>query len=189
MKGELNDEATLSSAVARSSIVVSLLGPDGFRVSNPNLYGEFYRRLFPLLRQHGVRRILAASTPSADEPQDRFHLPTAVLVFLVRWLGPGAYKSVRGAAQAFQESAQGLDWTVFRLAYVPGHPDAESWRADRERPVHAGYVGDGTWSLTINRSALARWLVDAVENEEAAKKWVGKLPAVSVLPASKKKTA
>ena len=175
----------LSAAVARSSMVISLLGPDRMRVANPSLYGDFYRRLFPLLRQHGVRRIMAASTPSANEPQDRLHVPVAILILLLRLFASGAYKSVRGIAQAFRDQAQGLDWTVFRLSYIPGEPDAESWKAQRETPVYAGYVGDGTWSMTTNRSALAHWLVDAVENEEEAKKWVGKLPAVSILPKKK----
>ena len=192
----MNDEEALSSAVAKSRMVVSLLGP-GTREPNPQLYAEFYARLFAIMRRHGVRRIMASSTASADDPQDRFSLSLTILVLLVRIFAPGAYRAMRGIAGAFRAEASGggdggegaLDWIVFRIPFLPGNPDAESWRRDRDLgAVHVGYPGDGTLGVSLNRSVLARWLVDSVENEEEARRWFGKFPAISG-PVSKKKTA
>ncbi|RYP48451.1 hypothetical protein DL768_005653 [Monosporascus sp. mg162] len=192
VKGEIDDVEALSLAVAKSSMILSLLGPSSSSLTalpDSSIYPDFYTRLFPLMRQHGVKRIMAMSTPSASQPEDRFHFLMALMVLLVRFIAPKAYRAMRGIANVFKEQAQGLDWIVYRITRIPGASDEESWKKGRESGgVHAGYVGDGTWGLTTNRSALARWLVDAVEDEEGMKNWIGKLPAVSGLSASKVKT-
>ncbi|RYP02539.1 hypothetical protein DL764_005783 [Monosporascus ibericus] len=189
VKGEIDDVEALSFAVAKSFIILSLLGPSSLTaLPDPSIYSDFYARLFPLMRQHGVKRIMAMSTPSAGQPEDRFHLLMTLLILLVRFIAPKAYQAVRGIANVFKEQARGLDWIVYRIAGIPGASDEEAWKKGRESGgVHAGYVGDGTWSLTTNRSALARWLVDAVEDEEGMRDWIGKLPAVCGLSASKAK--
>ncbi|RYP79506.1 hypothetical protein DL769_002925 [Monosporascus sp. CRB-8-3] len=192
VKGEIDDVEALSFAVAKASMIVSLLGPNATSLTtlpDPSTYSDFYARLFPLMRQHGVKRIMAMSTPSAGQPEDRFHIVMALMVLLVRFIAPRAYQAVRGIANVFKEQAQGLDWIVYRIAGIPGASDEESWKKGRESGgVHAGYVGDGTWGLTTNRSALARWLVDAVEDEEGMRKWIGQFPAVSGVSTSKVKT-
>ncbi|RYP24667.1 hypothetical protein DL765_000394 [Monosporascus sp. GIB2] len=193
VKGEIDDVEALSIAVAESSMILSLLGPNSTTsltaMPDPSIYLDFYSRLFPLMRQHGTKRIMAMSTPSAGQPEDRFHILMALVVLLVRFIAPKAYQTVQGIANVFKEQAQGLEWIVYRIAGIPGASDEEGWRKGRESGgVHAGYVGDGTWGFTTNRSALARWLVDAVEDEEGIRSWIGKLPAVSGLSASKVKT-
>ncbi|RYP36267.1 hypothetical protein DL767_003420 [Monosporascus sp. MG133] len=191
VKGEIDDAEALSFAVAKSSMILSLLGPNAASLTtlpDPSIYSGFYARLFPLMRQHGVKRIMAMSTPSAGQPEDRFHVLMALMVLLVRFIAPKAYQAMRGIANVFKEQAQGLDWIVYRITGIPGASDEEGWKKGRESGgVHAGYVGDGTWGLTTNRSALARWLVDAVEDEEGMRSWIGKLPAVSGVSVSKAK--
>lgn len=172
-------------------MVISLLGPNISDKIDGSIFAAFYARLFPLLREHGVRRIMAMSTPSAGQPEDGFHLLATLMVWAVRLFAGTAYNAVRGIARTFQEQGKDLDWTVYRIAMIPGNPDEASWRRDRDEAgagVHVGYVGDGTWGFSTNRSVLARWLVDAAEDEEGMRKWVGKLPAVCGLPGSKSKT-
>jgi len=183
--GELTDTAKLAAAVAQSAVIVSLLGPQVLRTPDPDVYAATYAALFPLMRaQARPPRILAMSTVSVvDGGLDGWSLARALLVLLVR-LVPGAYRAVTGIAAAFVERADGLEWTVFRIGGIPGGADEASWRADREDgEAYAGGVGKKGWMLAQKRGALARWLVDQVENGQEG--WVGKMPAVSKLSASK----
>ncbi|KAI0011414.1 hypothetical protein F4779DRAFT_573686 [Xylariaceae sp. FL0662B] len=177
VKGEMDDISTLSSAVARCNVILSLLGPNDLRSKTLPPYAEYYSNLFPIMREHGVKRIVAMSTISADQPQDGFSLIKWLMVLMVRIIVPASYQAVRSIARVFQEEAQGLDWTVYRLAMIPGGHDEQSWSKDRERAVYAGYIGDGKWTYWIRRGALARWLVDCAEGEQ--REWIGKFPAIS----------
>lgn len=181
------DADKLEVTVAESNVILSLLGPTTMRFSGPSPYPGYYSTLFPLMRKHGVKRILAMSTVSVDDPQDGFSLLRWFLVSVVRILAGPAYRTVRGIAQVFREEADGLDWTVYRLAFIPGGHDEESWKKDREDwPVHAGYVAKPGWQVYTKRGALARWLVDCAES--GSSEWVGKMPAVSKSTIAKQRT-
>ncbi|KAF2180360.1 NAD(P)-binding protein [Zopfia rhizophila CBS 207.26] len=168
IKGEMDDLVALSTAVDQSSTVISLLGPninDG--KINPTLFADCYKSsVFPLMRRHGVRRIIAMGTISIVRPEDRWTFFQSMVVLF---------------------EAQGLDWTVFRIASIPGKSDEASWRKDREDgEVFVGWVGEKGWTGVQKRGALTRWLVDAAEG--GAEEWVGKMPAVSRLAGSKNKS-
>jgi nucleoside-diphosphate-sugar epimerase len=181
IKGEFveDDLPTLSAAMARTKVVISLLGPNIIQMSNPTLFADIYKTfVFPLMREHGVRRIFAMGTPSITRPEDSWTLFTAVVIPIVRIFAHSAYANVRAIGDAFEQHADGLDWTVFRIAAIPGNHDEESWRTDREdADVFVGWVGEKGWTPSQKRGALARWLVDAAEG--GADDWVGKMPAVS----------
>jgi hypothetical protein len=97
---------------------------------------------------------------------------------------PRAYQCMQSVARVFREEAQGLDWTLFRITAIPGYADAESWAKDREHSTYVGYVGEKGWKYWTNRSGLARWLVDTVEQGQGI--WIGQLPAVSDLTTAHK---
>lgn len=178
IEGQMDDAAKLDTAVAKSNVVLSLLGPNKMRLPEPSPYPGYYSTLFPLMRKHGVKRILAMSTLSVSDPLDGFSLLRWFLVLIVRLFAGSAYRTVHGIASVFQEEADGLDWTVYRIAMIPGGHDEESWKKDREDiPIHAGYVAKPGWQVYIRRGALARWLVDCAEG--GATEWIGKLPAIS----------
>ncbi|KAK7417263.1 hypothetical protein QQX98_004697 [Neonectria punicea] len=81
-------------------------------------------------------------------------------------------------AAAFDNEAQGLDWTVFRIAQIPGESDEKSWKMDRAADgVYAGPVGGKGWNSSLKRAALAKWIVD----NTASEKWLSKMPALSRL--------
>jgi nucleoside-diphosphate-sugar epimerase len=183
VKGELTDKDALSGAVAQSAVVVSLLGPNTIRGINPEIYFDFYKELFQQMRAHAVRRIFAMSTLSYSVPEDRSSLKRGLLVALVRTVVPLGYQTVHRLCQAFLEHAEGLDWTIFRIAGIPGGSDEASWRQDREDgEAFEGWVGEEGWCTSQRRGALARWLVDAVEDGKP--QWIGKMPAVSRLAGS-----
>ncbi|KAH8890439.1 NAD(P)-binding protein [Thozetella sp. PMI_491] len=182
IQGAMEDTEALSAAIAKSKIIVSLLGPNQF--SAPMPYPSYYSTIFKLMRDNGVKRILAMSTVSADVPEDKSQLLISFLVLAVRLLVPAGYRVMRDIAKVFKDEADGLDWTIYRLAFIPGGDDEASWKTDRQHTAHAGYVGDGKFKSWMKRAGLARWLVDCVEGEQT--KWIGKLPAVSDLGVDKK---
>jgi hypothetical protein len=175
----MDDLAILSFAVQGSSIIISLLGPDiGNRTLNPTIFSDFYKSaLFPLMRKHNVRRILAMGTLSIKRPEDSWSTLRFLMVSLMPLFANAVYHSVLNIVNAFEKEANGLDWTVFRIAALAGEADEASWMADRAAGKDfVGWIGEKGWSLSQKRGALARWLVNATEGE--AEEWIGKMPAV-----------
>ncbi|KAH7133645.1 hypothetical protein EDB81DRAFT_109173 [Dactylonectria macrodidyma] len=187
VQGDMTDIPKLSSAVAQSGAIISLLGPNSLRVSDPHLFADMYSKsVFPLMREHSVSRILAMGTVSISQPQDHFSWISWFLVLLVRVVANIAYRNVLNIAHVFENEATGLDWTVFRIAGIPGGSDEASWRKDRlDGDTFVGWLAHDGWSVRQKRAALARWLVDAVEG--GADDWIGKMPVVSRLAGSKSK--
>ena len=147
----------------------------------PFPYPVFYAdHILPLMRDNGVKRILALSTISAVDPEnDKFVWLRWVLKTVVRFLAPKGYRAMveiaevfRGLGQQQEEQEEGnrVDWTVFRVPGLSGGVGEEEWRREREVKggrVYVGPVGEG-WTGWIGRARLARWLVDCVEGVEGA---------------------
>lgn len=175
----MDDRDSLSAAIAKCRVVISLLGPGiNDRNGSRSLFGDIYKSsVFPLMREHGVDRIFAMGTPSISRPEDHWTLFTLAVVPLVRTFANFAYQNILNIADAFENHADGLKWTVYRIAAIPGNQDQESWRRDREDgETFVGWVGEDGLTMSQRRGALARWLVDAAE--DGAEEWVGKMPAV-----------
>ncbi|KAH6673919.1 hypothetical protein F5X68DRAFT_246659 [Plectosphaerella plurivora] len=186
VKGEITDRDALSKSIAQSTVIISLLGPNTIRGVNEATFTDFYKLVLSLMREHHVKRIFAMSTVSCWTPEDAFSLVRLLLVSLVFVVANGAWRTVRGIARTFEEHGNGVDWTVYRIAGIPGGSDEASWKADREDGLaYEGGVAQEGWSLQQKRGALARWLVDAAEDGKA--QWIGKMPAVSRLAGSKRR--
>ncbi|KAH8900732.1 NAD(P)-binding protein [Thozetella sp. PMI_491] len=186
VKGEISDSEALSNCISQCSAVISLLGPNiKDRNIEPTFFADYYTStLFPAMRKHGVRRLLAMGTLSIMRPEDHFSFFHLIVVVFMRLLASSIYKNMQNLADAFSNKAQGIDWTVFRLTEIPGESDEASWQKDREDgELFTGWIGEKGWTRSMNRSAVARWLVDALEG--GADAWVGKMPAVSRLAGSK----
>ncbi|EAA61305.1 hypothetical protein AN7100.2 [Aspergillus nidulans FGSC A4] len=177
IKGEFveDDLPTLSAAMARTKVVISLLGPNIIRMSNPTLFADIYKTfVFPLMREHGVRRIFAMGTPSISRPQDSWTLFTAVVIPIIRIFAHSAYANVRAIGDAFEQHADGLDWTVFRIAAIPGNHDEESWRTDREdADVFVGWVGEKGWTPSQKRgmTVSSYYVLMCVWNDKSLYAW------------------
>ena len=131
------------------------------------------------MRTHGVRRIFAMGTISIPAEGDSFSISRLLVVGLVRAVANSAYSTVTQVGELFaKEAGEEIDWTVYRIAGIPGGSDEASWRADREDgEAFEGFIGEKGWSLSQKRGTLARWLVDAVE--DGKEKWIGKMPLVT----------
>ncbi|KAK3317389.1 hypothetical protein B0T19DRAFT_290933 [Cercophora scortea] len=179
VEGQLDTPTPLSAAVARSNAIISLLGPQLGNTPSPSPFPSFYASLCDLMRQHGVKRLFVCCTPSyVDEKEDSSSFVRWLMVQGIKLISKPSYEAMVGIGEVFTKSdkAQGVDWTVFRVAMIPGGSDAESWRKDREvGGVYVGPVGK-EWTTSIRRARLARWLVDCVES--GAPELVGKTPCV-----------
>ncbi|KAL4867626.1 hypothetical protein BDV12DRAFT_186556 [Aspergillus spectabilis] len=171
VKGEMDDLDSLSPAITKSRVIISLLGPNIIdRTMSPALFAGIYKSsVFPLMREHGVRRIFAMGTISIFRPEDHWSLARSAMIALVRIVANSAYWNIINIADAFDNHADGLDWTVYRIARIPGRDDEESWRKDREDgEAFVGWVNENGWTISQRRGALARWLADGAEGQRSA---------------------
>lgn len=185
IKGELNDYNTFSSALKGCSAIISHLGGDiNNPHTNPTLYTDMYRNtVIPAMRQHGVKKILLMGTIAISRPEDSYILIRPMIMAYLRLKANAMYRDLINNTAMFESEASDLDWTIFRIAAIPGEPDDESWRKGREEgKLYVGPMGAKGWTMNTNRSLLARWLVDAVEGK--AEEWVRKMPAVTRLAGS-----
>ncbi|KAF3034366.1 hypothetical protein E8E11_002977 [Didymella keratinophila] len=185
IKGEMGDYKTFSSALEGCSAVISHLGGDiNNPHSNPTMYTDMYRStVIPAMREHGVKKILLMGTISISRPEDSSILVRPLIMAYLRLKADAMYRDLIANTNMFEAEAGDLDWTIFRIAAIPGEPDEESWRKGREEgKLYVGPMGAKGWTMNTNRSLLARWLVDAVEGR--AEEWVRKMPAVTRLASS-----
>ncbi|KAH8896373.1 hypothetical protein GQ53DRAFT_15157 [Thozetella sp. PMI_491] len=173
--GEMEDTAKLTTVVAKSSMVISLLGPTDMRNHPP--YGAWYSEVLRLMREQGVRRVWGVCAGSALQPGDSFPLLASLLVRFARLVYPELNASARAIEQAFERGGQGLEWTVCRVGRMTGECDELSWKKDRMMDVYVGSVGGKGWTIETRRATLAKWIVDCIEDDQNT--WVGKMPAVS----------
>ncbi|KAI0438863.1 NAD(P)-binding protein [Xylaria telfairii] len=182
IEGEMNDRETLSNAIAKCSTIISLLGPKiNDRIESPTLFANIYKQnIFPLMRKHNIRRILAMGTLSIQRPEDSWTFFQPMVVFFVRLMASSVYNNIINVAATFEHDATDLDWTVFRIAQIPGDSDEGSWKNDREEDggePFVGWIGEKGWTTSVKRAVLTRWLADAADSKADA--WVGKMPAIS----------
>ncbi|KAJ4349204.1 hypothetical protein N0V95_004787 [Ascochyta clinopodiicola] len=185
VKGEMNDPKTFSAAIAGCSTVISHLGAQISDTGiSPSLYADMYRdTVIPAMRDHGIKRIFLMGTMAIQKPDDSWTLMTPVILAFMKLFARAVYRNIMNVADLFENEAQDLDWTVFRIAAIPGESDEESWRKGREEgKLYVGPLGAKGWTMNTNRSLLARWLVDGTES--GATEWVRKMPAVTRLSGS-----
>lgn len=164
IEGQLDDAAAIDGAVVGQDAVISLLGPKGSSEGLPVSKGTAL--IVAAMQRHGVKRLVATATPSARDPNDRFSLPFALAVVMIRTLVRGAYDDIVATAAVIRSSK--LDWTLARLPMLAEPKPGAT--------VHAGYVGDGRLRLfSLSRNALADFLLA----EATDPRWTGKAPALS----------
>lgn len=185
IQGEMSDYKAFSSALKGCSAIISHLGGD---INNPNvsptLYSDMYRNtIIPAMRERGVKKILLMGTIAISRPEDSFILMRPIVLTYLKLFAKNLYRNIINTEELFENEAGDLDWTIFRIAAIPGEPDVESWRKGREEgKLYVGPIGAKGWTMNTNRSLLARWLVDAAEGK--AEEWVRKMPAVTRLAGS-----
>ena len=155
--GEVLAPGVLEAALPGHEAVLSCLGlrranplnPWSRLLSPPDLTTRVAQRLVPLMRQHGVARLLVISAGGVAESVHQLSWPVPQLVRLGQ-VGV-AYRDLAAMERILTESE--LDWLAVRpVTLVNGAPTG------RARPV-ADYR---LWSH-IRRSDVAAWMLRAVE--------------------------
>jgi len=175
----MSQRDVLSRAIAKSRAIISLLGPSGPRQPKNAEFADYYRTIVPLMKQHGVHRILALGTTAMYRPDDQSSVSRALVATLIKVLANGAYHNILAIQDYFENlNDKSIEWTVYRVGNLSGTGDASAWSVDREGgKAFEGPVGAPGFTSGINRSILARWLVDVATASPA--KWVRQMPAVS----------
>ncbi|KAK4159350.1 hypothetical protein QBC43DRAFT_294074 [Cladorrhinum sp. PSN259] len=181
VQGKLDDDESLSPAIAQCGAIISLVGPGQSAMSSkaPLPYPEYYEHhILPLMKKHGVKRIAAMSTISVYVDEDVSKFIRWLMVTGVSYGFPAAYNTMLEIAKVFrEEKVEEIEWTIFRLPMLLGGSDEYAWKADRERGEALAGPVSSLWSGKLNRSLLGKWLVDWVEKSQG--KWVRELPAIS----------
>lgn len=176
----MDDKQALSAVIARSRLVVSLLGPSVDTPQPETTFSDMYRMIFSLMREHNVRRIFAMGTPSIYQDNDHTSFIRWGAIRALRLLYTHAYSNIISIQEAFEDdnATQDIDWTVYRIGQLVGESDEQSWRVDREDgKVYVGPVAGPGWTFSQKRAALSRWLADVIESDVS--ELVGTMPAVS----------
>jgi len=171
VQGSLSDREAITQTIRGASAVLSTLGPSlsvstalhGLTDSSTPI-ADGYTLILEVMRQEGVRRLIALGTVSNENAEDgssvlRWCLVTAVWAFLHY-----AWKDVVMFGKKIQES--GLEWTIARVARLSNAPGGGQ--------VKAGLVGREGTGVVVARADLARWFLDELERGE----WIRKMPVV-----------
>ncbi|KAI9162919.1 hypothetical protein HJFPF1_04514 [Paramyrothecium foliicola] len=177
VQGDTSDHKALGDAMRPCIAVLSLLSPS-FRARklDPSHYSDIYKNdVFPMMREYGIRRIIAIGNLCISRPNDHRSLMPRVVRGSMRLLAGAVYQNMQNLAKIFEEDGEGLKWTLVRVALIPGECDEESWKTDRVEEVYEGSLGDKGWGLSTPRAALAKWMVDNIWGSQ----WIKEMPALS----------
>jgi len=170
LKGELDDESTLSAAMENVDAVLSALGPKVSHGTYPR--GEPLTRAYSLIIKamvaHGVKRLIALGTPSMTDPHDKQSLKWSLIVGGIKTLVPTVYSDIVGIGNIIRTEGDTLDWTIVRVPFLTNSSN---------RNVVAGYVGDGKTGTTLSRVGFATFVLQELAKNE----WVKEAPLVTLV--------
>ncbi|MDQ0341161.1 putative NADH-flavin reductase [Caldalkalibacillus uzonensis] len=162
IEGKLTDQQKIEQAVTGVDAVISVLGPKG-RLKDTEL-SDGIQNIIESMNKVGTKRLVALSTGSVKDPQDRFDLTYSILVLLIRIIANSAYQEIIRMGKLIRSS--NLDWTLVRVGFL---------NDDGVKPVKVGYYGHGNVNVKISRSSVAKFMLDQVESGE----YIRKSPAIS----------
>ncbi|KAI6080628.1 NmrA family protein [Hypoxylon rubiginosum] len=149
VEGPIDDEETLREAISGQDVIISVFGPSSpSPFTNVDVFVPAYKKILATMRNEGVGRIIALSTLSVNDPEDRFSLLRWLLATALWAIAHKVWKAVNDISKVFEEEGDDIDWTLFRVGFLANGP--------RLRPIH-GYVGDGTLGMYLRRADIAEW--------------------------------
>lgn len=179
-KGDMTNSEDLSKAISKSRAIISLLGPSAERLPR-EAFADIYRKIIPLMKEHGVRRLIALGTTAIYRSDDKRSITRSLMAGLIRVIANSAYHNVMAIQEYFESvNDASIEWTVYRLGWLSGTSEPAAWSDDRTKgEAYAGPVAGPGFTSGVNRSILAKWLVDTSLDPNA--KWAHQMPAVSNL--------
>lgn len=160
--GNLSNRSEIERAVTGADAVISALGPKGKAAANELSYGV--ETIIQSMKKTGGKRLIALSTGSVRDPQDRFDLKYSMLVAMIRTTVNSAYKEIIRSGELVRSS--GLDWTLVRVGFLNN---------GEALPLKVGYYGHGIVGVKISRASIAAFMLEQATSE----KYVKQSPAIS----------
>lgn len=119
------------------------------------------------MRSEGVKRIIALSTFSVYDPEDKPNLLRWFFITALWAMAHKVWKTVVDISKVFDEEGQDIDWTLFRVGFLANGP--------RLRVID-GYIGDGTLGMYLRRADIAEWTL--TQADKSPPEFVHKKPGV-----------
>ena len=164
MSGELDNREAIKNAIEGSDCVLSALGPIGKPGDEELSNGVL--NILSMMDECGTNRLVALSTTSAQDPQDKEGFRTKLRRDMVRRGRRTSYEQIRNYSQLIRDS--NCDWTLVRIAALLNDKPLS-------KHVRAGYLGRDTFRNTLSRADLAWFMLEQVNGSE----YSHKAPAVS----------
>jgi len=164
IQGELSNQKSLVTAIEGSNCVLSALGPAG-RPSDSEL-SDGIANILSSMKECGVKRFIALSTTSAQDPLDQDSFRFKMRRDMIRRGRPTSYEQIVKYSQMIRDSSS--DWTLVRIASLLTDKPAT-------KQVHAGYLGDDSLGLKLSRVDLAWFMLEQIDITEYRRR----APAVS----------
>jgi putative NADH-flavin reductase len=155
-KGDLTDIAAIVNALDGVDTVISALGPAAGH-SNDLPITKGYKVLIECMKEKNVNRLIALSTSSCVDENDKFSFTTSLAITMVKLMAKSSYNDIIESGKVIKDS--GLDWTLYRVGILTN---------GEETQVKTGYVGDT--SLIISRKNIAKFCIDEAENNQFIRK-------------------
>ncbi|KAI0882020.1 NmrA family protein [Annulohypoxylon maeteangense] len=169
VEGTLDNEEQLRTAIRGQDVIISVVGPSGMRAETA-VFVPAYKLILSIMKDEGVKRIIALSTFSVKDPKDK---PSLYIWFLttVLWaIAHKIWKTIVDIGEVFDTYGGDLDWTLFRVGFLGNGP--------RGRVVD-GYVADGKLGASIERADIAEWAL--TQAEKSPPEHVRQKPGISSL--------
>ncbi|KAK2744293.1 hypothetical protein FQN57_004378 [Myotisia sp. PD_48] len=170
VSGTLDDLDALSRAIQGQDAVLSALGPSIF-FGSKGMIPKGYRNILSQMKVHGVTRIIALNTPDLYHPQDKPSFLRTMAYYLITVVARSTQLELQEVGRIFETEglADGIDWTLYRVATL--------FDSDHDQEIRADWVGVPDYGLSLNRRDCARWVVEEVEKGKQSE-WIGGMPAL-----------
>ena len=166
VKGELNDEEKVISALQGVHAVVSAFGPSASQPPGTPI-AKGYSVFITSMRKAGVPRLIALGTASIPDEHDKKDLFFWTAKQGVKYGARHAYQDIVAVGETISKEGSDLAWTIARVPFLTN---------GETREYQTGYLGDGKRTTTLARVGYAAFIVDELKNNE----WVKKRPFLSV---------
>ena len=163
IQGELSDEAMIERTIAGVDAVISVMGLSGKSEGTPITQGM--RHIIAAMNKHGVRRLIALSTASSKDPNDKPGIKLKAMIALVKTATPDAYADIVGWSEVIR--ASNLDWTLVRVLLLNDRPKTGN--------VKTGYPGRDELGTPVSRADLADFMLKQVKDT----KYIRKAPIIT----------
>lgn len=152
MQGVVQDAGQVTTAVAGTEAVLSVLGP----TSNEPTYevSQGMANILAAMDEHNVRRLIQTVGAGVGDPNDKQGLFDKVIKVALKLASRHVYEDMVRVNDAIR--ASDLEWTLVRVPMLTDDPPAGD--------VQVGYLGKGV-GTRISRADIASFMLKQLEDD------------------------